>query len=763
MFTTLLDAINRHDTIDPHLTTILTDDAAYPNTQTSVHTYDPAGVNYVASLDQKTFIDTFCSVGWKENNNHFKGDARAYAKAIRQACLVLAKNGYQKEVSYKFARGSTNGRLYDSGPTQQLSSKLRSYLLPSTYRDIDMSNCHPQILHWVFNSLGYDCRYLEEYVTNRAEVIAKHGVSKTDIITFINQDKPRITGNKWVDPFCAEMKRNKQSLADIVAHEYNTSNRTNALSSKVTKLVCDIENRLLHVAMDTLDLPNPILIFDGFMVQQDKPFTPEQINSINVETGLLDIDWVEKEWVKPDIPKVEPPSSDRTYAIQKALFEQEYFVVENSGANYWADTAKGPVPISKQAFVDASAKFWYMGGDDTKRKKLFDAWLQDEHRRQYRSITYQPHAKHDPPDIPDDVLNTAKPFIFDYLPVDQRDPDASTKFDTLLRELSEDDEGAAYLRGWIAHMLQKPMERPQIMPTFKSHGGTGKDTFTLTITRMLGQIHCLTVANMDTVYGGFNSAIANKLYLTLNEVAGKDGVKHVEAVKNCLTVEDIVIVFKGKDPYLQPNIVRQCLFSNNANPLPVDSAVARRLLMNQVRADRQLPKTFFDAYYTKIDDLRWINSLASNLYDTDLSEFDVRRPPLTASLAAKIQSNVHVLHQVMQDIAEGTVTGGVFTKVPRMAGCVAMQRSDFNILYKERLKERYPLGHEAFLLEKRWMDSVFGAYNEIVFPNARKRFEGRQQTVVVIHQQRMVDGLKNRKEYTTRGGDDDDEEELSMA
>ena len=89
-------------------------------------------------------------------------------------------------------------------------------------------------------------------------------------------------------------------------------------------------------------------------------------------------------------------------------------------------------------------------------------------------------------DIPDDVLNTAQPFAFDYLPVDQRDPDASTKFNTLLRELTEDEDGRAYLLRWIAHMLQYPMVKPQIMPTFKSHGGTGKDTLTLTISKMLG-------------------------------------------------------------------------------------------------------------------------------------------------------------------------------------------------------------------------------------------------------------------------------------
>ena len=463
MFTTLLNAINKHEPIDASVSAILTDDAAYPNTTTTVHHYDPNGVNYVCSLDQKSFIREFCGDNWKEQNG-FKGDARAYATAMRRACMVLAKNDYKKTVQYKYAKGSDNGRLYDNGPTQQLSSKLRSYLLPSTYRDIDMCNCHPSILHWVFTNLGYDCRYLEEYVTDRAGVIKKHNVSKTDVITYINQDNPKSTGHSWVDPFNAEMKRNKNALADIVAHEYSTKNKTNVLSSKVTKLICDIENRLLHVAMKTLGKQDCILMFDGFMCRQDTPLSPEQINSIETATGLCDISWAEKTWTKPDIPKVDPPPNDRTYAIQKEKFEKTYFVVENNGIEYWCIGSDGPVPISKQAFVDASAKFYFIGDEDNKRKKLFDVWLSDEDRRQYTSIIYQPHAKHDPPDIPDDILNTAQPFAFDYLPADQRDPDAFTKFETLLTELTEDSDGQAYMGRWDGHRLHNPMERHQLMP-----------------------------------------------------------------------------------------------------------------------------------------------------------------------------------------------------------------------------------------------------------------------------------------------------------
>ena len=759
MFSSLLNAISNHTDITDPSFKLLTDDEAYPNTVATKHQYDPAGCRYIASMTESEFVEAFCKgQKWREHGGNFNGDARAFSKAMIRHCKTLCHSKYEKVVKYKHAKNSTNGRLYDdSMSTQILSSKLRSYLLPSTYHDYDMSNAHPNILYWLCNSLNYKCAYLEEYVLDRPKILADTGKSKHEILAYINQDRHKKSDNEWVTAFCQELQRNKKKLCTIIDDVYKTDNEKHPMSSKVNKLLCDIENRMLHAGMQAVDAQSPVLMFDGFMVQQE--LTEKQINKLNVATGLIDVEWCEKVWTKPDIPDVPEPDASRTYENQKKLLEQEHFVLNDKGVEFWKETEEGPRPISRQAFTDSAEPYYYLGGKGgLEEVSIFKKWLRDSDKRSYKRVKYVPYASHCPPELEEGTLNTAEPFAFEYVDKAERHEESMAMFKQLLSELSEDDEGLEYMIKYFAHMIQRPLELPQIMLMFKSHGGTGKDTLTQTIERILGTDHCITLADMDSLFG-FNSVIANKLFVTMNEIDGKQGVKHVESLKNRLTSPDIVIEYKGKDCFKQRNVARNVLYSNNNNPLPVDSASGRRVLSNQVRADRQLPATFFDAYYELLENTHWVNSLASELFDIDLTDFKIRKPPTTASLMKKMQNNIHVVHKLFQDIAEGAYTEDIFTTVPRRPDCVAIETTAFMAEYKQRLSERYPGGHDPFMTDKKWLEGIFGAYNDIIWPSRRSRIEGKQRVVHIVHTERMVKGLKNRCEYTTNQADSDDEEE----
>jgi len=490
-----------------------------------------------------------------------------------------------------------------------------------------------------------------------------------------------------------------------------------------------------------------------------KQLTQDEINDMNKVTECIGIKWVEKTWTKGIIPDSFTEQSDRDYAVQKAKWEENHFIVSEPSMAYWQENHNSVVPIGRQACQDASRKLWF-NNDMGKKTKLFDEWIDDCDARTYSRVEYIPYAKHDPPSIDDDVYNTAKPFAFNYIEnTEDRNPDAIKLFRELLSVLSEDDDGERYMEYYFSHLLQKPTERPQIMLVFKSHGGTGKDTLTNTITRILGESHCAVIDDMERIFGNFNSMLANKIFITMNEIDGKQGMKYIEKLKNGLTQETQPITYKGKEPYDQVNNMRPLVYSNTSNPIPVDSAVARRVLMNQVRADRQLPKSFFDKYYSCIDDAHWIDSLASDLYDYDLTSFRIRDPPQTLSMRTKLQDKIQPLHKLLQNMCEGKHTDRVYTVVPKMDGCIAIEVSEFKALYKEELHNRFPCGHEPFLSDKKYIDNVFGNYNNIIFPKVRKSVNKVQKFVHVIHVERMIKGLKNRREYSMPVMDDDDDEE----
>ena len=65
------------------------------------------------------------------------------------------------------------------------------------------------------------------------------------------------------------------------------------------------------------------------------------------------------------------------------------------------------------------------------------------------------------------------------------------------------------------------------------------------------------------------------------------------------------------------------------------------------------------------------------------------------------------------------------------------------------------------MTDKKYINNVFGNYNDIIYPRIRKSVNGQQKQIHAIHTERMIAGLKNRREYTTPVLDDssDDEDE----
>lgn len=758
-FANILTAISKHTDINHDKYDILRDDELYPNTGATVHHFAKDGIDYIASLSQTEITTTFLTGTWKSegvNGAFLNGDARAYAALLSKHAKCIKQKGYKLTIPYKVGKGSLGGRMYDGAHgSQVLPCSIRGYFVSTEYKDYDMKNAHPTLLLWLCNELKLPCHCLSEYVNDRAAVLLKADTTKKSILTVINMDSHKKNKNDWLNRFCKELVQNKAVIIDIIANDYNSTPKSkHPLSSKVNKLLCDLENRCLHAGMQAVEADeDTILMFDGFMTR--KTLTEDEITDMNDSTELFGVQWVQKEWVQGVVPEDFEDSGSRTYEIMKAQWETTHFIVAEPNFSYWLETSEGAVPTQRASCVDASQQMYYTNSSG-KKTALFPTWLEDGTHRSYTKVVYIPHAKHIPADVPEGTFNTAAPFAFDYIKKEDRDSNGIRMFNTLLGELSEDSAGLSYMLKYFAHLIQRPSERPEIMLLFKSHGGTGKDTLTKTFEAILGVSHCATVDDMEKLFGNFNGIIANKLFVTMNEVDGRQGTKFIEKLKNSLTASQIYIRFLHQNPYAQMNIARFLAFSNNSNPIPVESATARRALMNQVRADRQLDQSFFDEYYVGLDDKHWVDSIASDLCDYDLTDFKIKSPPETSSMNAKIQDKIQPLHKFMQDLVEGVHPDIVHTYVPKKKGCIAVEVCEFNQRYRQMLTELYPGGCDDFMKDKKYINNVFGNYNDIVYPKKRKSIDGVQKVVHIIHCVRLIAGLKNRCEFTMPDIDEDD-------
>ena len=209
MFSNLLHAISKHNDIRDEKYDLLRDDGAYDDTVATKHHYDKEGVDYVASMTSKAFIETFLTGNkWKdlENGDTATGDARTYAKGITQHAKKIKKSQYKLVVQYKKSKNQNSGRCFDSGMgTQILNKEIRSYFLPASYHDYDMCNAHPTILLWLYKQLNLNCERLQEYVSDRANTLEKAGISKTQVLVMMNCDKHKKSTNTWVQAFCDEL------------------------------------------------------------------------------------------------------------------------------------------------------------------------------------------------------------------------------------------------------------------------------------------------------------------------------------------------------------------------------------------------------------------------------------------------------------------------------------------------------------------------------------------------------------------------------
>ena len=106
-------------------------------------------------------------------------------------------NGGKIKVDYKFKDiGRLNIRVSSLKDKESstcspfMPSVVKSALCEKYYNDLDMVNCHPQIIYQVFKELKYNTDYLKKYNTKRDEIITtmmRHDLSRKDVKALINK------------------------------------------------------------------------------------------------------------------------------------------------------------------------------------------------------------------------------------------------------------------------------------------------------------------------------------------------------------------------------------------------------------------------------------------------------------------------------------------------------------------------------------------------------------------------------------------------
>lgn|GEM_PF-1311625 len=286
-------------------------------------------------------------------------------------------------------------------------------------------------------------------------------------------------------------------------------------------------------------------------------------------------------------------------------------------------------PISKRntvSFVEPRAmklmlanKFIFIAG---KTRPLFDYWLSNPQRREFRQIVFEP--------------NTPTPGDFNLwrgwaVEPDPRGEEGCKLFLFHLKDILCDGNEAHYqwALAWMAQAVQEPGKRPGTTIVLKSGEGAGKGIEIEYFGRLWGQ-HFLHLADQQRLTGRFNDHLKDALLVYGDEVFFGGDRQAANILKSIITDETLAIEPKFKSVLQVRNHIRLVLATNEEWAIPT-GLDARRFFMPKVSDKRRDDSAYFQALADEMN-TGGPGALLHYLQHLEIKDINLRNPPKTETL-----------------------------------------------------------------------------------------------------------------------------------
>jgi hypothetical protein len=191
-----------------------------------------------------------------------------------------------------------------------------------------------------------------------------------------------------------------------------------------------------------------------------------------------------------------------------------------------------------------------------------------------------------------------------------------------------DSVASNYFLHWLAHIFQKPEEKPSVAILMKSAEGTGKGTLYKLLKKMLGS-NANQVNGHYQLTGRFNSVIAGKLLIFGDEVDLTSKAVFDKA-KGIISEPTISLELKGIDAEPIPNFAR-FIFAGNHGQILRAGTRERRFLVIEPSSKKVDDKKYFSELNALIDG-DGASYFLKHLMQIDISSFNPYKAPVTKEL-----------------------------------------------------------------------------------------------------------------------------------
>ncbi|UGA44082.1 DUF5906 domain-containing protein [Bradyrhizobium quebecense] len=335
-----------------------------------------------------------------------------------------------------------------------------------------------------------------------------------------------------------------------------------------------------------------------------------------------------------------PSASPRSWGFDVDEINRNYAVAIWGGKTVVVnEQAAGPVNDRVRVMSFESQSAWFANtcteikGLDGKIRPVTwaQAWQRHPDRRQYEGIEFFPN--------PDGAAGTPNYLNF-WRGFDVTPSPAGhyTNFrDHLLNNVCDSDPGLFnYVFGWMAHLVQRPRERPGTALVLIGRRGTGKSK----VGEVLGSLfpaHYFQVDDARYITGQFNEHMASCLLLQAEEAIWAGDKAAEGRLKGLITSEMQMIESKGVNAIRMRNFVRVIMTSNESWVVPAGMDERRFVVLDVNPRCAQNHE-----YFAEMD--KQLNEggrerLLHDLQTFDLSQLNLRHLPQTpALLEQKIRS-----------------------------------------------------------------------------------------------------------------------------
>ena len=214
----------------------------------------------------------------------------------------------------------------------------------------------------------------------------------------------------------------------------------------------------------------------------------------------------------------------------------------------------------------------------------------------------------------------------------------------------------SYLLRYLAHMLQRPEEKPGIIIVLLGGQGTGKGTLFRILRAIWGRT-ALQVSDIQEVIGHFNAVLERNLIIFMDEAIFSHDKKALDRLKSLVTEPTCRVEQKYQPARTIDSYHRLFAASNHDHFAHVEQD-DRRFVFLRVSEDAKGNHQFFSQLCKAIDAPAVIDALVYELMNLDITQFNVRQKPQnTEQVLQKLRSLEGFSRFWFEVLMSGSLTG----------------------------------------------------------------------------------------------------------